>query len=68
MELLSIAEDHFNNFITRIGKELSLVMWVTIVFLLILCSYISNQNEILKKSELSSNKKVTVSQEYRVEL
>lgn len=68
MELLSIAEDHFNNFIARIGKELSLVMWVTIVFLLILCSYISNQNEILKKSELSSNKKVTVSQEYRVEL
>ncbi len=68
MELLNIAEDHFNNFIEKIGKELSLVMWVTIVFILILCSYISSRNEILKKADLSSSQKLTVSQEYRIEI
>ncbi len=68
MELLNIAENHFNNFIEKIGKELSLVMWVTIVFILILCSYISSRNEILKKADLSSSQKLTVSQEYRIEI
>ncbi len=68
MELLNIVENHFNNFIEKIGKELSLVMWVSIVFILILCSYISSQNRVLEKSELNLNKGLSVSQEYRSKL
>lgn len=32
-----------NNFITNVAKELSLIGWVTIVFILILLSYFENE-------------------------
>ncbi len=32
-----------NNFITNVAKELSLIGWVTIVFILIVLSYLENE-------------------------
>lgn len=52
-----------NNLLTNIGKELSLIIWVTIVFLLIVCSYLNNEYNLLEKQEFDLYEDISISDE-----
>ena len=37
-----------------LGEELSVIIWVAIVFVLIICSYMTNKYNLLKESEINT--------------
>ncbi len=41
-----------NNFFVNVTKELSLIVWVLIVLMLIIWSYVENEYSLSKKSEI----------------
>lgn len=54
---------NISNFLIDICKELSLVLWVTFVFMLILWSYIQSEYSISQHQELDLYEQVSISQE-----
>ena len=58
---------NISNFLIDICKELSLVLWVTFVFMLILWSYIQSEYSISQHQELDLYEQVSISQEMEYE-
>ena len=51
--------NNITNFMIDIAKELSLIIWVTIVFLLIIWSYIVNSKPIFEKKNIKLYEKLS---------
>lgn len=60
-------KENKNNFITNVAKELSLIGWVAIVFMLILLSYFQNEY-ILQKNTNMDIYELSISEEINEEL
>lgn len=56
-----------NNFITNVAKELSLIGWVTIVFMLIVLSYFENENVFQENTNIDTYD-LSISEEINEEL
>lgn len=51
-----------NNFLIDIAEELSLITWVTIVFLLIVLSYVVNEYKLYETSQLNLYEQISISE------
>lgn len=49
-----------------ISRELSIIIWVSMVFALIIWSYAQNQREISKRSEIKMYEQLSITEEFEI--
>lgn len=59
--------NQMRNFLINMGKEISLIVWVAIVFFLIVCSYLNNEYNLLQSQEFNLYEEISIVEQREVE-